>query len=164
MHAAAAAGVFAFGILADDDPVDARAARERTGDAGQHARRTHVGILVEALADRQPQAPQRNVIGHIGRTHRAEEYGIESFEFVETTGGNVVAVLEVVVAAPGEMLDVELEPAVAAPEPVQHFESGGNHFGADAIAGDGGNPIGAHGSQPVSPGIRLRAGRSRHGR
>ena len=62
----------------------------------------HVGVLVEALADRQPQAPQRDVIGHVGRAHRAEEDRVERLEPVEAALGDVVAVLEVVVAAPRE--------------------------------------------------------------
>src|ERR1700712_1641805 len=40
-------------------------------------------ILVEALADRQPQAPQRNVIRHVGRAHRTEKDGIEFLQFLQ---------------------------------------------------------------------------------
>ena len=40
--------------------------RQRRVDAGQDARRAHVGVLVEALADLQPQAPQRDVVGMCG--------------------------------------------------------------------------------------------------
>ena len=53
------------------------AADERAVDAGQHARRPHVRVLVEALANRQPEAPQRDVIGHVGRADRAEENRVE---------------------------------------------------------------------------------------
>ena len=72
-------GVFTLGVFADDDPVQLLLAdvAQRARDAGQHARRTNVGVLVEALADRQPQSPQRDVIGHVGRADRAEVNGVE---------------------------------------------------------------------------------------
>ena len=74
MHAAADAGIFAFRILAHDHPVELGPAdvAQRAGDAGQDAGRPHIGVLVERLADREPQAPQRDVIGHVGRADRAE--------------------------------------------------------------------------------------------
>jgi hypothetical protein len=49
---------------------------QRRGDAGQHARRPHVGVLVERLADREPQAPQRDVVGNVGMARRAEQDGV----------------------------------------------------------------------------------------
>ena len=53
------------------------AVRERALHARQHARRAHVGVLVEALADRQAQAPQRDVVGHLRAADRAEEDRVE---------------------------------------------------------------------------------------
>ena len=60
MRAPALPGIFAFRILAHDHPVELAAvnAAQRTGDARQNARRPDIGVLVERLADRQPQAPQ----------------------------------------------------------------------------------------------------------
>src|SRR5688572_13297682 len=63
VHAAAAARILAFGILAHDHPVDRVAAFERARDSRQHARGAHVCVLVESLAYRQPQSPQRKVVG-----------------------------------------------------------------------------------------------------
>src|SRR6185369_10921721 len=59
VHTAADAGVFAFGVLTHDDPVQVvgAAALQRTVDAGQDAGRAHVGVLIEALADLEAQAP-----------------------------------------------------------------------------------------------------------
>ena len=42
-------------------------------DARQDPGRPHVGVLVEALADRQAQAPERDVVGHVRRADRAED-------------------------------------------------------------------------------------------
>jgi len=60
MGAPADAGILALGVLAHDHPVEFLAldSAQRRDDAGQHPRRPHVGILVERLADREPQAPQ----------------------------------------------------------------------------------------------------------
>ena len=52
------AGIFALGVLADDDPVKLLAfgAVQRHTDARKNARGAHVGVLVEWLANRQAQA------------------------------------------------------------------------------------------------------------
>ena len=74
MDAAADAGIFALGILAHDHPVELGPGdmAQRAGDARQDAGRPHIGVLIERLADREPQAPQRDVVGHVGRADRAE--------------------------------------------------------------------------------------------
>ncbi len=60
MHAAADAGIFALRILPHDDPIELRAGdvTQRADDSGQYARGTNVGVLIERLADRQPQTPK----------------------------------------------------------------------------------------------------------
>ena len=74
MCAAAVAGVFALAVLAHDHPVEVAGTyvAQRRGYAWQDARRAHIGVLVKALADRQPQAPQRDVVGDVGIADRAE--------------------------------------------------------------------------------------------
>ena len=59
VHAAADAGVLALGVLAHDHPVELAAVdvAQRRGDAGQHAGRPHIGVLVEGLADRPGAGP-----------------------------------------------------------------------------------------------------------
>ena len=58
MRAAPVARVLAFGVLADDDPVDVLPGAQRTRHAWQHAGRTDVRVLIEALADGEPQTPE----------------------------------------------------------------------------------------------------------
>ncbi|MCY1240924.1 hypothetical protein D9M72_537980 [compost metagenome] len=55
MHAAAGAGIFAFGILADAEDVEI-VRLQRTLHARQQPVRPDIGILHESLADRQEQA------------------------------------------------------------------------------------------------------------
>ena len=76
--AAADAGIFAFRILAHDHPVELR-----TGDTAQGAERFRAGRgsgarwRIDRTAGRSPaQAPERDVVGHIGRPGRAEKDGV----------------------------------------------------------------------------------------
>ena len=84
MHAAADAGIFAFRVLAHDHPVELGPGdvAQRAGDAGQDAGRADIGVLVERLADREPQAPQRDVVGHVGRADGAEVDRVELAQLV----------------------------------------------------------------------------------
>jgi hypothetical protein len=145
VHPAAHARVLAFGVLAHDDPVELlrRTALERRVDAGQDARGAHVGVLVEALADLQPQAPQGDVVGDVRIAGGAEQDRVLVAQGVQPVGRHHRAVLAVVVAAPVEIL--ELEPQAALPGQFLHDPAPGrNHFLADAVAGDGCDAIGLH--------------------
>ena len=100
VRAPADAGVLALGVLADDDPVDVLAVR-RAGSSRPGSTRAgpHVGVLVEALADRQAQAPERDVVGHLLAADRAEEDRVEALQLLEPALGDVVPVLQVEVAS-----------------------------------------------------------------
>ena len=128
----------------------ARQRLQRRVDAGQDARRPHVGVLVEALADRQPQAPQRDVVGDLRVAGRAEQ-------------DRVLAAA----ARPGrrpassrrgrgtsrrpsrKSSNSKRKRAAGRGQRLQHLLAGGNHFLADAVAGDGGDVVGLHGSEGV---------------
>ena len=146
MHAAADAGVLALGVLAHDHPVQIfrLAALQRCIDAGQDAGRPHVGVLVEALADLQPQSPQRDVVGNIRIAGRAEENRVLAAERIEAVGRHHLAVLAVVVAAPGELLELKGELVVWRSQRFQNLPAGGHDFLADAIARHQRNPIRLH--------------------
>ena len=111
MDAAADPGIFAFRILAHDHPVELTAVdvAQRRGDAGQHPCGAHIGVLVERLADRKPQAPQRDVVGDIRVAGGAEQDGIVLPDQVAAVLRHHAAVLLVVLAAPVEMIDREAE-------------------------------------------------------
>ena len=80
-------------------------------DAGQDARRPHVGVLVEALADLQAQAPQRDVVGDVRVAGRAEQDRVLVAQRVQAVVRHHHAVLAEVVAAPVEVLELEAEAA-----------------------------------------------------
>ena len=118
--------------------------RERALHARQDARGPHVRILVEALADRQAQPPQRHVVGHFPASHRAEQDRVEFLQPLEAARRDVVPVLRVEVRAPRETLHLEAEPAVGGGERLEHVETRGDHLGTDSIAADGGQLVDAH--------------------
>jgi hypothetical protein len=79
------AGVFAFGVLANDVAVDVTGlmSGERTPHAGHEFDRTQVDVLVEGAAKLQQAAPQRDVVGyHVGPSDRTEEDRLETGEDV----------------------------------------------------------------------------------
>ena len=78
MHPAADAGIFALGVFAHDHPVQVFrfAALQRCIDPGKNARRAHIGVLIEALADLEPQTPQRDVVGNVWVAGRPKENGV----------------------------------------------------------------------------------------
>src|SRR5205823_7125552 len=79
-QAPANAGVLALRVLTDADDVDlGRAlADQRARDAGQQAHRAEIDVLVEALAQRQQQPPEADVVRHARITDRTEQDGREA--------------------------------------------------------------------------------------
>ena len=61
-------------------------------------------------------------------------------DLVEPVLGHHVAVLQVVIAAPGQLVPLEIEPELAARR-LQHPHTLGHHLLADAVAGDHRNPV-----------------------
>ncbi len=61
--------VFALGVLADNDPVEASAGAvaQGRGGAAQDAGGTHVGVLLEGLAEGEAQAPEGDVVRDVWR-------------------------------------------------------------------------------------------------
>ena len=139
MHPPAAAGIFAFGVFAHDHPVEIAGAdmAQRRGDAGQDPGRPDVGVLVKALADRQAQAPQRDVVGNIGRADRAEIDRVEFLQRGETVGRHHHAVLAVIGGTPIEGFDVELHVAEALLQAFERLNAGGDDLGTDPVGRNG---------------------------
>src|SRR5438876_727803 len=81
----------------------------RAVEARQDACRAHVGVLVEALADLQTQAPQRDVVGDVRVAGRAEQDRVLVANRVKAVLRHHDAVLAVVVTAPIEILELEAE-------------------------------------------------------
>ena len=167
VHPAAGAGVLALAVLAHDDPVEIAFgnAGERALDPGQEARGADVGVLIEALADGEPQAPEGHVVGHPRVADRAEIDGVEAFQRLQPVLGHHAAVCAVIIGAPGEGFDREREPGRARLDGRQHLEPGRHHLGADAVAGNRRDPVFGHVRcpSPAAAPLRSRPGAGRSG-
>ncbi len=160
VHAAADARVLALGVLAHEDHVDVarRAAGERARHALQQAHGAHVGPQVEALADRQQQAPERHVIGNVGAADGTEQDGVERAEPLDGIGRHHHAVLEPVIRAPVELAPLELEP-----ELVDAATRLADDFGTHAVAGQERDAM-RHGEDPSRCARLQRTARPTDGR
>jgi hypothetical protein len=117
---------------------------QRRGDARQDARRADVGVLVEGLADRQPQAPQGDMVGNVGMAGRAKQDRIVFGDLLASVDRHHAAVLLVVIAAPVEMVDLEGKAALALRDGFEHLDTGRHDFRADAVAGNGCDLVALH--------------------
>ena len=113
---------------------------QRAGDAGQDARGAHVGVLVEGLADGEPQPPQRDVVGHVGHAGRAEQDGVVALDLLAPVVGHEGAGLLVALRAPVEVIEGNREAAVALGAGVEHLDTRRDHLLADAVAWNGRDP------------------------
>ena len=86
--------------------------------------------------------------GNVGRAHRTEVDRVERLELFEPVGRHHAAVLLVVVAAPVELLDLQLERAFAAGQRSQHLDAGVDDFRADPVAADGSYLVRLHSARP----------------
>src|SRR5262245_66625683 len=104
MHPAAGARILALGILAHDDPVEVAGpdTAQRAGHAGQQPGRAHVRVLVEALADRETEPPERDVVRNVGRPDRAEIDGVERAQPIEAVRRHHAAVPAGVFGTPAQ--------------------------------------------------------------
>ena len=138
MHAPAGAGIFAFRILAHDHPVELRTADRAQGahDPRQHPRRAHVGVLVERLADRKPETPEADVVGHVRRTDRAEIDRVRAPDLIEAVRRHHEAGRAIMVRSPVEPVEGPLKAALALSKRLEDLEPGGNNLLADAVAGN----------------------------
>src|SRR5688572_8329275 len=134
MHAPAGAGVFALAVLADDDPVDP-GIFQGCVYSGKDPGGPDVGVLVEALADRQAQVPQRHMVRHVRRADRAEEDGIESLQLFEAAFRDIGAGLFIAGRAPVERSDLQGEFFLGS-QFRQNLQTRGNDFHADPVARD----------------------------
>src|SRR5262249_11166264 len=116
----------------------------RGGGAGQNAGGPHIGVLVEGLANGEPQSPKRNVIRNLGVAGGAEQNGVVVPDQIETIFRHHAAVLLVVFAAPIEVIELEREPAVTLGNGVHDLHASRDDFRADTVTGNSCDLVGFH--------------------
>ncbi len=139
VETSADAGVLAFRILAHAHHVDVggAASGERRAETRQQPHRPQIHVLVEALADRKNQIPDRDVIGYGRRANRAEIDGVERGERLQAALLHHPAVAKVVIASPGQLRERHGH-AGAARGGFYRREARRHDFAANAIARDHG--------------------------
>ena len=136
-------GVLALGVLADDDEVDVRG--RATGQGRAHSRqephRPHVHVLVEAAADGDQQAPERDVIRDVRGAHGPEQDRVEGPQPLEPVRRHHDAVLGIVAAGIRELLEFHLEGKLCG-QRLQHSDAFRDDLQADAVPRDQGHAMG----------------------
>ncbi len=89
------------------------------------------------------------MVGHVQCADGTKEDSVELLQAFKPAFGNVVAFFQVVVGAPREMLDTQLEAAILPRQGLQHLQTGRDDFRADAIARDGCNLVFTHSVAPL---------------
>ena len=95
---------------------------------------------MEAAANGDQKPPERDVIGNAGIADGAEEYGIVRRKLIEAIFRHHAAGFEIRFAAPVEIFPGDGK-AELARGGLDGFDSLGNYFLADTIAGERGNLI-----------------------
>ena len=145
--AAALARVLALGVLAHEQPVDRNGlaglgvgpqVRRRPGK-GPHG--ADVGVELQGSAQREEEAPERDVVRDVWVSDSAEEDRVVLLEGAERVGRHVGAVGLIVGAAPGQVREGEGEGVEGCREFLEDPQRSGDHFDPDAVAGHAGNGI-----------------------
>ena len=152
MEPAADLRILALDILAHHLEVDllGRAAGQRAGDALEQPDRAQVDILVHGAADGDQQPPQRDVVGHAGPAHGAQEDGVEGPQPLQPVVGHHGPGPGVALAGPVEGLPPEGK-AVPASRRLDGPQALGHRLPADPVAGNHGDAIAAQPARSLSP-------------
>jgi hypothetical protein len=148
---AADLGVLALDVLAHDHEVDVAglAAGERAGHPLEEPHRAEVDVLVEAAADGDQKAPERDMVGHGGPAHGAEEDRVVAGDRLEPVLRHEAAGPGVAVAAPVLLVEGEVE-AEAGGRLLQHGDALGHHLPADPVARDHRDSRALHAFPPIA--------------
>ena len=134
------------------------ASGERARHALEQAHGTQVHVLVEFAANRDQEAPQRDVIGDARKADGAEIHRLELSELIEPVLRHHPAGSRVRLAAPVERRPREIE-AESPPRRLEHTHAFRKDFLADSIARNHGNPM----SHLSPPGFESCGGAARGG-
>jgi hypothetical protein len=142
--------VLALDVLPHDDELHVLRGPQRALHAVEDPDRAQVDVLAERPADRDEQAPQRDVVGHPGPADGAEEDRLEAAEDLQPVGRHHRALLLVAPARPVELGVLERD-AVPRAHGVEHLAGGGDDLRADPVARDDGDLLcrrlrGGHGA------------------
>src|SRR6267378_2245894 len=127
--------IFSLVVLTDDAEINLAGfpVLQRSFNSFKKSHGPQVYVLTESAADRNQQAPERNVIRHTGMSHSAKEDGVKRPELLQAIGGHHLSGFDVSLATPIERVPVELESKAVSCR-FQHSDAFGHHFFSDAIS------------------------------
>jgi hypothetical protein len=129
-----------FGVFADDDEVDVlrSLSDQRTLHAREQLHRAQIDVLIKLKPQFQQQTFFQNSRLHVRMAHRPQINGVELAKLAGATGWQRFARLEIPLAAPVELLRLELK-ILDFRDRGQDLECLSRHFRAGAVSGDHGN-------------------------
>ena len=86
------------------------------------------------------------MIRNVRVTGRTEQDRVKTAQGIDPILRHHLAMLSIIVAAPGEMLEIQLESGIAGRKGFENLNTGINYFRPNAITGDGCNFVFFHGS------------------
>ena len=154
-------GVFALVILAHDDKIDLARSKilYRGLDPRKQAHRPDVGVLLELAANRNQQAPQRDVIGHARVAYRAQKNRIEGPKLLQSVFRHHAAGFQIALATPVELFPGERK-TEAARRGLGDANAFRHYFLANAIAGNGSDFVASRSGSGHPAAVRQSANRS----
>ena len=154
-------GVLAFIIFAHHAEIDLAGSKilYRGLDARKQAHRPDVCVLLELAANRNQQAPQRDVIGHARVAYRAQKNRIEGPELFESVFRHHASGFQIALATPVELFPGERK-TEAARRGLGHANAFRHYFLANAIAGNGGDFVASRSGSGHPAAVRQSANRS----
>jgi hypothetical protein len=100
-------------------------------------------VLPHLPADGYQQPPERNMIGHAGKTDSPQIDGVNPSKLFDTVFGHKTTGLGIALTVPGEFLPEEVE-AIPPANGFQYPNTFGDHLFPDAVAGDYCNLVCGH--------------------
>ena len=112
------------------------ASLQRAEPLVEQLHRPVVDVEIELEARAEQDVARVPVVGHARIAERADEDRVELPQQCRSRlAGMVTPVCEIVIGAPGQVLEVEAPPE-SLPDGLEHLDRFGRHFFPDAVAGD----------------------------
>ena len=149
VHAPAYLRVLALDVLANHVEIDVfrTPVSKRRDDAAKQPHGAQSEVLLKAAPYGDEQSPQRHVIGHARKSHRAEKDGVVASDLLDAILGHHAPGARVVLAAPGKLVELILD-AEAPSGGLENTDALGHDLVADTVTGNHGDAILAHADGP----------------
>src|SRR6267378_1548470 len=135
IEAPANVSIFPLVVLTDEAEINLAGfpVLQRSFNPFKKSHGAQIYVLTESAADRNQQAPERNVIRHTGMSNSAKEDGVKRPELLQTICRHHLSGLNVGFTTPVECVPVPSK-TKALSRGFQHADAFGQHFFPDAVS------------------------------